>query len=129
MGTGRAPWAIVGLVLASALCRAPADAQSLRGVLSDRATYEPIDLGTVTLIDSALDTLAQVVTDERGYFSFDLRSSGEYYLIAAALGYQAMRSEAVRVGAGEARIVELSMAARPVPVEGLLVEARADEPQ
>ena len=105
------------------------EGQSLRGVLSDRATYEPLDLGTVILLDASLDTLDQAITDERGYFAFDLPGSGEYYLVAIALGYQAIRSESVRVGPEEIRIVELALGARPVPVEGLVVEARADEPQ
>ncbi|MDX1646953.1 MAG: carboxypeptidase regulatory-like domain-containing protein, partial [Longimicrobiales bacterium] len=81
------------------------------------------------LVDAQGDTLGRAITDERGYFSFDLPESGEYSLVASALGYQAMQSEPVRVGAGEVRIVELSMETRPLPVEGMVVEARADEVQ
>ena len=103
--------------------------QTLRGILSDRDSYQPIELGEVTLLDEELDTLAQTITDQRGYFTFDLPDSGEYSVIAAALGFRPVRSEAVWVGADEIRIVEVGMESRPVPVEGLLVEARADEPE
>lgn len=104
-------------------------AQVVRGVVAERGTYEPVDLATVLLVDADLDTLDQVITDDRGYFSFDLPDSGEYSLIASALGYQAIRSESVWVGAGEVRVVEVAMDPRPVPVEGLVVEARFDEPR
>lgn len=118
------------LALTAFLSLAPAtEAQSIRGVLSDRATYRPIDVGTVVLIDADLDTLARTITDERGYFAFSLPESGEYYVIASALGYRAVRSEAVRVGADETRVVEVSMDSRPMPVEGLVVEAQANEPE
>lgn len=111
------------------LCAAAAQSQVVRGVVADRGSYQPIDLATVLLVDAGLDTLDQTITDDRGYFAFDLPGSGEYYLIASALGYQAIRSESVWVGAGEVRIVEVMMDSRPLPVEGLVVEAQMDEPQ
>ena len=107
----------------------PAAGQEIRGILSERGTYAPIDVAQMVLIDDALDTLGVTLTDERGFFRFELPRSGEYYVVASALGYQALRSESLRVGAGEVRIVEISMETRPVPVEGLLVEADAGEPQ
>lgn len=117
------------LLAASALAVAPVEAQEIRGILSDRDSYTPIDIGEVALLDSRLDTLAQAITDENGYFVFPLPESGEYYVIASALGYQALRSEPLFVGADEVRVVEIHMESRPLPVEGIVVEARADEPQ
>lgn len=119
------------VVLVVALCAGspPAAAQEIRGILSEQGTYTPIDVASVILVDAALDTVAETISDERGFFRFGLPSSGEYYVIASALGYQALRSESLWVGAGEVRIVEISMATRPVPVEGLVVEAQANEPQ
>lgn len=122
----RTPFA---LAVVSLVAATPLEAQAIRGVLSDRATYEPIDVGAVVLVDEALDTLARTITDEGGYFEFELAESGEYYVIASALGYQAIRSESIWVGAGEIRVVEIAMETRPLPVEGFLVEASADEPQ
>lgn len=120
---------LAGVLILSFLAAAPAaSAQEIRGILSERGTYTPIDLAQVVLVDDALDTLGITLSDERGFFRFDLPDSGEYYVIASALGYQALRSESLWVGADEIRIVEISMESRPVPVEGLLVEADADEP-
>lgn len=116
-------------LLALVVGTSPLEGQEIRGILSEQGTYTPIDLGQVVLVDDALDTLAVTLTDESGFFRFELQSSGEYYVIASALGYQALRSESLWVGAGEVRIVEISMETRPVPVEGLLVEADAQEPQ
>lgn len=117
--------AVVGLCFATA----SADAQEIRGILSERGSYAPIDVAEIVLVDDALDTLGVTLTDERGFFRFALPESGEYYVIASALGYQSLRSESLWVGAGEVRIVEISMESRPVQVEGFLVEADGGEPQ
>lgn len=129
MKPGRAALAVGPLLLALQSPASPLEAQEIRGILSERGTYEAIDVAEMVLVDDALDTLAVTLTDERGFFRFELPASGEYYVIASALGYQALRSQSLWVGAGEVRIVEISMETRPVPVEGLLVEAEAGEPQ
>lgn len=104
-------------------------AQTIRGVVSERATYEPIEGATVILIDTSADTLGRTITDERGFFSLDAPGSGDYYLIASALGYGPVRSDAVTLEDDAVRIVELDMAARPIPVEGVLVETEGGEPE
>lgn len=121
--------AVCVVAMASALVAAPVGAQEIRGILSDEASYSPVDVGEVVLVDAQLDTLARTITDENGYFVFSLPESGEYYVIASALGYQALRSEPLFVGADEVRVVEIRMESRPLPVEGIVVEARANEPQ
>lgn len=108
---------------------APLGAQTVRGVVSERVTYEPIDGATVTLIDMQADTLAQTLTDERGFFSLDARAEGQYFLIAAALGYRPVRSDAIGLEDGAVRIVEMDMAPQPIPVSGLLVETEGGEPE
>lgn len=120
------------LLLASALlwlAPQPVAAQTVRGVVSERATYEPIEGATVILIDASADTVARALTEERGFFSLDAPESGEYYLIASALGYGSVRSDAVTLEDDGVRIVELDMAARPIPVEGVLVETEGGEPE
>jgi len=117
-------WLLIGWLFA-----APVSGQEIRGILSEREAYEPIALGTVTLVTSELDTLSWTLTDRRGFFRFDVPEAGGYYLIATALGYRAVRSELVEVVREDPRIVEITMVARPIPVEGVLVEARAEEPE
>lgn len=129
-GTGRPGPLVLGLI-ALVLLGIPETVrgQTVRGVVSERTTYEPIDGATVTLVDAGADTVAQTITDERGFFSLDVREAGDYYLIAAALGYRPVRSDAVALDDDAVRIVEMDMAARPIPVAGLLVETEGGEPE
>lgn len=118
------------LAVGPALLTPPSlQAQTIRGVVSERATYQPIDGATVTLIDLQADTLAQTLTDERGFFSLDARDAGQYFLIASALGYRSVRSDEVTLEDGAVRIVEMDMAPQPIPVSGLLVETEGGEPE
>ena len=102
-------------------------AQSIRGIVSERDTYVPIELATVTLLTERLDTLAQAITTDEGFFTFDVDDAGSYFLIASALGYRPVRGDLVTVADGEAAIVELAMTVRPIPVGGVTVEAEAGE--
>ena len=115
--------------VALSLCPGLAHAQTVRGVVSERVTYAPIDGATITLVDMQADTLDQTLTDERGFFSLDAREAGEYFLIASALGYRSVRSDAVSLEDGAVRIVEMDMAPQPIPVSGLLVETEGGEPE
>ena len=109
----------------------PADirAQAVRGIVSERDTYTPIELATVTLLTERLDTLGQTITTEEGYFTFDVDEPGSYYLIASALGYRPVRGDLVTLQDDETVIVELPMSVRPIPVGGVTVEAEAGEPE
>lgn len=120
--------ALVGLAAIS-LFPLTTVAQTVRGVVSERLTYAPIDGATVTLVSVQGDTLAQTLTDERGFFALDARDAGEYFLIASALGYRSVGSEAVSLVDGAVRIVEMDMAPQPIPVSGLLVETEGGEPE
>jgi hypothetical protein len=98
-------------------------------VLSERETYAPIELGRVLLATEQMDTLRQTLTNEEGYFELEVLEEGRYYLIASALGYRAVRSDLLEVSKGSLHVVELTLLARPVPIEGVLVEADYDEPE
>ncbi len=106
-----------------------ARAQTVRGILSERVTYAPIEGGAVVLVDPSADTVGRTITDERGYFSLEAARAGDYYLIASALGYRSVRSDAVTLEDGGVQIVELDMAPSPIPVEGFLVESEGGEPE
>jgi hypothetical protein len=126
-GAAVATVSIVGLGVAFAVAPDGAAAQTLRGIVSERETYEPIALATVTLLTQRLDTLGTTLTTDEGYFSFDVGEPGSYYLIATALGYRPVRADLVTLEEGEARIVEIPMAVRPIPVGGVVVETALPE--
>ena len=119
----------LGVVVGLSTAAAPAAAQTPRGILSERESFLPIELAEVTLVSEADDTVGSTLTSEEGYFAFTVPDAGRYYVIAAALGYRAVRSEMVEVEDDRSPIIELTMLARPVPIEGVLVEADYDEPE
>ena len=133
MTSGRIPSTTVGpfivAIIVGLASPAPASAQVLRGILSERDTYTPIPLGTLTLTGEFGDTLAQTLTDESGFFQFETLGAGTYYLIAAAVGYRAVQSEALDVEQETVKIVELSMPVRPIPLPGFQIEAEYQEPE
>ena len=116
----------LGLVAATP---STASAQFLRGVLSERDTYVPIPLGMLTLTGEYGDTIAQSLSDEAGFFQFETPGAGTYYLIAAAVGYRAVQSEPLEVESETVKIVELTMAVRPIPLPGFEIEAEYEEPE
>jgi hypothetical protein len=126
---GALPWAVAAAVAPLLLFTAPLEAQTLRGILSERDTYVPIRLGSVYLTTEQRDTLSQTLTNEQGYFEFRVPEVGTYFLIASALGYRAIQSEPIEVEEGSMQVVELTMLARPVPIEGVLVPADLDAPE
>lgn len=116
-------------VLAALGLPQPGSSQVLRGVLSERDTYVPIPLGLLTLTGAEGDTITQTLASEEGFFEFRTPGPGRYRLIAVAPGYRAVQSEILTVEGESVRIVELTMAVRPIPVEGLVIEATYEEPE
>lgn len=103
--------------------------QAIRGIVSDRSTYEPLASGTVRLVHESGDTVDVTITDERGFFSLATEQEGDFYLIASALGYRSVQSEVVHLEQGDVKVVEFDMEAQAVPIEGLLIETEGGEPE
>lgn len=106
----------------------PASAQTLRGLLLERDSYQPINLGNVTLVTTDGDTVAATITDQEGFFSLDAPREGEYFLYASALGYRSVRSDPIEVEDGMERVLQLDMAPEPVALRGLTVETDRPRP-
>ena len=102
---------------------APASAQVVRGVLVDEHTGEPVELGAVVVVDQNRDSIGALLSDERGFFEFTLPDEGDYALIVSGLGYWSSMIGPFSVAEGEVRIVEATVAARPIPVQGVTVDA------
>lgn len=117
----------LALAFALALGAIPGSAscQALRGLLRERDTELPIELGTVVLVSVAGDSVASTLTGENGYFAVSAKNPGRFYLVASALGYRSVRSERMELEDGVERIVQLHLALRPLPVQGVVVEADA----
>lgn len=102
--------------------------QSIRGVLVDEHTGEPVSLGTVQLFSTGHESLAEVLTDQRGYFELRAPDSGEYLVYAQAFGYWAALVGPFELEDGVERVVEARVAARPMALDGLTVDAEARLP-
>lgn len=110
------------LVLALAVPTA-VSAQVVRGVLVDEHTGAPVELGSVVIVDQNRDSVGSLLSDERGFFEFSLPADGQYSLIVSGLGYWSSLVGPFSVADDEVRIVEASVAARPIPVAGVTVDA------
>jgi hypothetical protein len=102
----------------------PARSQEITGRLLDSTTRDPIQLGSVVLLDTLLHDLLQVTSGSDGEFKFEVPSPGEYYLLGTALGYQRKLDGILRLE-GEGRIsVDFFLRPDPIRLDSLPVEAR-----
>lgn len=113
------------LLLAGSFLAAPAAAQTVRGVLVDEHTGEPVALGVVKLYAENHDSLAATLTDDRGFFELEAPDEGIYLLNVERFGYWSALVGPFELEEGVARVVEARVAARPVELEGVIVDAEA----
>lgn len=101
------------LLLVAVLC-APLQAQRLSGRLLDLLTDQPIPYGIVTLLPEEGKGGRIAITDERGYWSFQVPGPGAYYVAARRIGYQPWISGPVVMGENDD--LESVFHLRPLPV-------------
>ena len=90
----------------------------------ERGTDAPIELARVAVVGSDGEDRASALTDENGFFSLSV-GDGEFVLRATALGYRPSRTEPLRLeGSDGVRVVQISLEAQPVAIEGVVVDAR-----
>ena len=120
---------VVGTLLLAVLAH-PLQGQTIRGLVLERATDRPIELGTVILVDQNRDTIASTLTDENGFFSLASRQGGTFRLVADALGYRPVVLGPYVVPDDGAMVVQVLMSPSPVRLDGLLVATdRSNEPE
>lgn len=102
--------------------------QSVRGVLVDEHTGEPVELGTVELYSMSHESLASTLTDDRGFFELEAPGSGQYLVYAQAFGYWAALVGPFELEDQVDRVVEARISARPMALDGLTVDAEARLP-
>ena len=81
-------------------------AQTVRGVLVDEHTGDPIALGRVMLVTPGRDSITATLTDERGYFELAANEGGTFSLVAEAFGYWSSLIGPIDLTDGADRIVE-----------------------
>lgn len=125
-GGTTSPWTTGALLLAVALATAlraqPASAQTIRGLLLERGTDRPIELGEVVMLDESGDTVAMALSDRSGLYSVTAPEPGSYRVIGRALGYLGRGDGPFELGEGGLVIVPLALDFAPIPIEGVDVE-------
>lgn len=106
----------------SAVAAGPISAQTFRGLLLERDTDRPIELGTVTILDQDGDTVGSVLSDERGYFSVTASKDGTFLVFGDALGYRRQREGPFELDEGAVRIVRFGLELAPIGIEGVEIQ-------
>jgi hypothetical protein len=122
--------AAVLCALAAALCPlamipGALDAQVIRGVLLEATTSDPITGATIELLRSDSTVHVSATSDVRGWFHLEAGEAGMYLLRPSHATYTPAGLDTVSVGAHEVVNVILRMGLNVIPLEGLVVMARA----
>lgn len=114
------------LLLVSAAAAPGLSAQVIDGVLLERGTDRPIDLGLVTLLTVGGDSVDAVLTDSTGHFMVTSPDPGEFLLAAGALGYRTTVAGSVLMLGTDSRM-SLQFRIEPIAIEigGITIEAKA----
>ena len=123
---GRGRFWVLLLIACATLSHVDLAAQTIDGILLERGTDRPIDMGLVTLLDMDGDSVASVLSDEAGRFRVGSPEAGEFRLAASALGYRpTIASNAFTLA--ERGSISLAFRIEPLAVEigGITVEARS----
>lgn len=101
-----------------------ATAQTIAGVLLERGTDRPVDLGLVSLISPQGDSIASTLTDERGRFTLTGPRADDYLLAAAAWGYETTVARSLfSLDPGGRIELEFRIPRAPIELPGLTVRA------
>jgi 5-hydroxyisourate hydrolase-like protein (transthyretin family) len=104
--TLRLPLHALLLALGAAAAPLAAHAQTLQGLVRDRATQQPVADVEITLVDAQGEAAGTARSGADGSFYVTGTAAGEYRLAARKLGYQVMLSNVVQLTAGQVLQVE-----------------------
>jgi Carboxypeptidase regulatory-like domain len=104
--TLRLPLHALLLGLTAAAAPLAAHAQTLQGLVRDRATQQPVADAEVTLVDAQGEAAGTARSGPDGSFNVTGAAAGEYRLTARKLGYQVMLSNVVQLAQGQVLQVE-----------------------
>ena len=105
----------------------PLAAQTVRGLVFDAETNQPVSLATVSLLSSSGERVASMLTDDAGFFSLDAEDDGSFLLRTVSIGYRVARSGPFELYDDGLRVIEVRLEPAPLDIEGVVVEGTADD--
>lgn len=102
-----------------------AHAQSVRGIVSDRATGGPLSGVVVTLLDEAGMGRTRSLTNEAGEYRVMAPAPGTYRLRTLRIGFQPVVSEPMTLGPGSDVRHSISLATIPFSLDTIRVAAKS----
>jgi hypothetical protein len=104
-----------------------AAAQSVRGVVIDLATRQPIAGATVDVAAERGGTSLHVTSDSVGAFALKLPSSGNFTIQARRIGFLVAQPAPFHVDANQTLSIEMRLDSRALPLEPVAVTARGND--
>ncbi len=102
-------------------------AQSVKGIINDASTHQPVQFVSVRLqriADSSL--VAGVVSDKKGAFLFENLKPGEYFIQLNLIGYEPKRIDSIAIALGKPSISlgNIRLVEKPVSLDDVLVTSQ-----
>jgi len=113
-------------VACAASAGADLSAQTVYGVLLERGSNRPIELGLVMLLTVEGDSVATVLSDEKGEFVLEAPDAGDFRLAASALGYKpTIAGSVLSLPRGSSMTLEFRIEPLPIEIGGITIEAHS----
>jgi hypothetical protein len=118
---------VLGLAIACALSSGgDLSAQTVYGVLLERGSDRPIELGLVMLLTMEGDSVATVLSDEAGEFVLEASDAGDFRIAASALGYKpTVAGSVLSLPKGSSLTLEFRIEPLPIEIGGITIEAHS----
>jgi hypothetical protein len=116
-----------GVVLGvSLLLSVPANAQILRGTVTDHATDRPIPGVLIELVDIRGQQPVETATNAAGDFNLRIPRDGSFVVRASHLGYLTFESDTIEFGIRDSVEIALRLSVEPVDLQPILVRVDRD---
>jgi hypothetical protein len=125
-GSPRLPHAAVIVAAATLLLGSAAGlvAQTVSGIVTEAQTGQPVEGAEIMLIDANEDVQARTMTAADGRFAAAVPHPGRWILRIERVGYGVLTSDPLEIKPAEWLLLEVTLDARAVPLEPIVVAAR-----
>src|SRR5688500_12365902 len=115
------------LLFAAMLCGLPTllAAQVVVGRVIEAEGSQPIRHATIELLDDRAQVVTRVTVDSLGVFRMRSWNAGKYRLKTTAIGFVTVSSDLLELATGDLLDLTIRMAPDAIPLEPIVVKARA----